>query len=547
MARVIKARRAPPWPSPPTPDLPSKVIADALVDCYLRTTEAIYRVLHIPTVRRDYQTLWLSQNSPSPNTAFLVQLKLMLAIGAVTYDKQFSLRASAVQWVHEAIAWISEPKFKSRLDIPILQTSLLLLIAQERVGAGGDSIWISIGTVFKKAVFLGLHRDPARLPKGTVFVAEIRRRLWNTILEMTLQSSLSSGGPPFISLDDFDTAPPGNFDDDQLVATNDPVPRPEDVFTQVSISIALHKTFSQRLAVVKFLNDLSSSGTYEETLQLDAQLRTAYRELGRTLQAFSKSGTGPSPTGSSPSPFEIRAVDFEMHRYLSSLHVPYFGPGLHETAYAFSRKVVVDSSLKIWRAAYPSSGLTSITETTSSGWDDLAQLAVCSSGFYSTVTIHAALLISIELRTQLQEEESLVPVPLRPDLLTVLNEAKVWCLRGIEVGETNVKGYLLMSVVGAEVEGLQRGLDKDAITQLLIRAAENVEEKCLPILKQIAATQGQEQTEEDMLLQELVATPGEVMEDWGFMNPDGMFDLGNTEPVNWIYNDDIDQRMPTLW
>lgn len=544
LARIIKTQRAPPWPSPPTRELPNKEICDTLVEYYLRTTESIYRILHIPTFRRNYEALWASTTA-SHNTSFLVQLKLVLAIGASLYDKRFSLRALAVRWVHEAQVWVAEPKYKARLDIQPLQTNLLLLLAQERMGDGGDLIWISVGALLRKAVYMGLHRDPSRLPPRTAFAAEMRRRLWNTILELTLQSSLTSGGPPFITLADFDTAPPGNFDDDQLVAgdqvvAGDLVPKPEGDFTQVSMTIALRKTFPQRLAVVKFLNDLASSSTYEETLRLDAELRTAYKALGRTLQAYSCSGSRPAP-----SQFEIRVVDFIMHRYLSALHLPYFGPALHETAYAFSRKVVVESSLKIFRAACPSSSASSslslapiaqqfqgggraAPSSSSSDWvgDDqlLPRLAVCSSGFYPTVAIHAALLIAVELRTQLQEEESLLgPPTLRPDLFSVLDDAKAWCLRVLEAGETNVKGYLLMSLVTAQIEGLMRGMEMNDVAGLMVKAAENLEEKCLPILQEISAVLGQEQRAgaggaADGLQQASLDAPGEAMEeDWGFM------------------------------
>jgi hypothetical protein len=79
--------------------------------------------------------------------------------------------------------------------------------------------------------------------------------------------------------------------------------------------------------------------------------------------------------------------------------------------------------------------------------DDLARLIICSSRFYCTVAIQATLLLAVELKTQLQEEESLGPVPLQPDLLPILNDAKTWCLQCIEARETNIKGYLLMCVV----------------------------------------------------------------------------------------------------
>jgi hypothetical protein len=49
-------------------------------------------------------------------------------------------------------------------------------------------------------------------------------------------------------------------------------------------------------------------------------------------------------------------------------------------------------------------------------------------------------------------------MPLRPDLLAVLKEAKAWCLQVLEVGEMNVKGYLLISMVAGQIQGLIHGL-----------------------------------------------------------------------------------------
>jgi hypothetical protein len=100
--------------------------------------------------------------------------------------------------------------------------------------------------------------------------------------------------------------------------------------------------------------------------------------------------------------------------------------------------------------------------------------------------MQATIIIAVELRTQLQEEESLGPLPLRPDLLSVIDEAKTWCLKCIEAGETNIKGYLLICVVASQIEGLMRGLGKDEYPKLLVKAAEDAEEKCLPILEEMA-------------------------------------------------------------
>ena len=510
LARVIKSQRAPPWPTPPKTGIPSKDVADELVDCYLRTIEPIYRVLHVPNFRKEYEALWSSDTEPE--TGFLVQLKLVLAIGATTYDEHFSLRTLATQWIYEAHSWLSEPEFKSRLSIQSLQTNLLLLFARETAGIGGSLIWISVGSLLRMAVHMGLHRDPVRLHKRTMYAAEMRRRIWNTILEVNLQSSISSGGPLLVSLDDFDTNPPGNFDDDQLV-TEDPAPQSENEFTQTSITIALRKTLPLRLAITKFLNDLSSHRTYEETLQLDAEFKETYKALRRTLQNCK------SHTGASPSQFEIRVVDLHMHRYHSALHQPYFDQALQETAFAYSRKVVVETSLKIWCAVHPSSSITaaqSRSNVTLSERDDLARLTICGAGFSRRVTHQAGCLLAIELRAQVQEEDSLGPVPLRPDLLSVLEETRSWAMQCIQAGETNIKCYLLLSLITTQVDGLMRGLRKDELPALLVKTAEDVEDECLPILQEKAAESQKEGTV-DGLDQMSLNVASETMEDWDFM------------------------------
>lgn len=505
LARVIKAQRAPPVASFRPPELPSKEVSDALVDCYLRSTESVFRVLHVPSFRQAYEAMWAGNTAPS--TAFLVQLSLVLALGATTYDDSFSLRTPATRWVCMARTWLAGPRPKADLDIPGLQTDILYLLAQERVGVAGDSPYVLVGTLIRRAISIGLHRDPSSMAPKTVFAAEMRRRIWNTILELALQSSLTSGSPPLMSLDDYDTSPPANFDDDQLLADN-PVPQAADHFSQISIAIALRSTFPQRLAVVKFLNDFTSPVSYERTLRLDAELRFAYKSLARTLLAYKR-----SDIHQSPSHFEIRLVELYMFRYFLCLHSPYMGAAFQDSVYAFTRTIVVESSLKIWRVACPT-----ITERQderiSSETNELRRLVMCTSGFFPTGAVHAAILIALELRTQLKDEENLEPVPLRPDLLSVLHEATDWCLQAIEAGETNVKGYLLMRTISTQIDGLRRGLEEEQIADMLIGLVENIEERCIPILRKML-TEGPEERSEKSPLDLGESTTELSMEDLG--------------------------------
>ncbi|KAI8960882.1 putative C6 transcription factor [Daldinia sp. FL1419] len=527
LARTIKAQRTPHWPPPLMTDLPSKDIADELVDCYFRTTETIYRILHIPSFLKDYEAHWTSQ--AEPNTAFLIQLKLVLAIGATTYDEKFTLRVPAMRWVYEAQTWISEPGFKHRLNLQFLQNNILLLLAREFADVGPDLVWISAGTLVRIAVYMGLHKDPTRLPKMSTFTAEMRRRLWNTILEISLQLSLTSGGPPFISMDMFNTEPPGNLDDEQLLL-EDPPPKPEGHFTQTSMAITLRKIFQTRLAVVKFLNNHGSSGTYGETLRLDTELRTSYKAVLRILQGF-KSTTGPQP-----SEFAMDVVSLLMNRYILSLHIPFFVPAMEEAAYAYSRRVVVETSLKIWRGIFPSP-LTLTSEpshnTVLPAQHYLARLVVCASGFFRISPLQASVLIASELMGQLREEETLGLGLVRPDLLSVVHETKIWAWKCIEAGETSIKGYFLASLHVAQIGGLIQGLEKEELSRFVVKEGEKAEEECFPLLEQMLASEKPEGTNGG--LEQTSTSP--LAEDWDMTMSDALFDFGETELINWGFDE----------
>ncbi|KAF2260502.1 putative C6 transcription factor [Lojkania enalia] len=527
LGRVIKSRRAPQWPSPPTAELPSKSIADELIDCYLKTIETVYRILHIPSFRRDYEAIWTADTEPKAE--FLVQLKLVLAIGALTYDEQFSMRTSAMRWTYEAQTWLAGPGIKKRLGISLLQTSILLLLARESIAIDGSFIWISTGELLRLAVYMGLHRDALRLPRRTFYEAEMRRRLWNTILELILQSSITSGGPPFISIEDFDTEPPRNLDDNQLEA-EEAMPKHESEYTQTSTAIALRKTLPIRLAIAKFLNNLGSRSTYQDTLRLDAELREAYKVLCQTLQRYK------SNTGQAPSDFEIRTVELIMHRYIIALHIPFYSGSFNTSTFAFSRKAVIDASMKIWYAAFPPSSMmtpASRSNTPSLHKDYLARLTTSGAGFFHIVPFQAVFNIAVELKTQLQEEENpgLGPVLMRFDLLSVLDDAKEWFLRSMRAGEVNMKCLLLLNLLRARINGFMGRVSKEDCGNLLNSAAQEALQTSLSILEEMAAQgDGFDIDSLDM---------SDLMEDWDLMQM-------NIEPMGWVFNDDTTQEL-SFW
>ncbi|ELQ34112.1 hypothetical protein OOU_Y34scaffold00795g1, partial [Pyricularia oryzae Y34] len=405
MHSAVASRRAP----------CSRDLCDQLVDNYFRTFETVYRILHVPKFRREYAKYW--EDPTAVRDVFLIQLQLVLAIGACLHDDMFSLRHQATEWLYDAQHWITmpTPTFKARLSLDAMQSMCLLHIARETTGVGADLTWISAGELLRNAIFMGLHRDPDKLSKMPTYRAEIRRRLWGTILEMALQASIDSGGPASISLSDFDTKLPSNFDDVQLddtegePALEPPQPMPADHFTQTSVQIALHKSFPTRLAIAQYLNDFRSNGNYSTTLRLNTEMTAACRTLSMILRAFRSRDSRDSPgsaTNQHPSEFQILMTELITHRYFLALHMPWQTALQRDPSHYFSRKVSVETAMMLHRSCCSDGVSEDGRAAESAARADFVRLSICGSGIYRNNNLQSTVTLATELIWQLREEKA---------------------------------------------------------------------------------------------------------------------------------------------
>ena len=467
--------------------MPPRDVANKLVDGYLRSVETVFRVLLVPSFKSDYEQYWAAPDKAS--LSFVIQLQLVMAIGATLYDSRFSMRKSAVQWVTEAQYWLIVPPAKGKLTISGLQIMILLSIARETASVGGDLVWIHVGSLLRSAFYMGLHRDPSRLPTMSRLDAEIRRRLWNTILELELKTSGDSGGFPTVSPETSDTKAPADIDDIDLM--NDDKQNHNEAgerFTDMSIALALRESFRDRLAIYQMLNATPFRGTYDDTIQLHRRFMKSLKTLMKRLKAY-------PPSGRQPTAFQCRLVEIIARRSLISLHLPYLGAGIKEPAFSFSRKEVVESAVKSYYLLFPSLATSPNSssplisdgddlEVLSTEGDDLARFTVCAAGFWRLIASQSSMIVILELQTTMQEEDSIGPPTPRPDLLNVLRHSLPLYLSRIQAGETNVKGYLFAAALAGHVQGLIDGLSGSKVTEPILSAAMKTEKICFDILKQ---------------------------------------------------------------
>ncbi|KAF7863219.1 hypothetical protein EAF04_007301 [Stromatinia cepivora] len=458
--------------------VPEKEISDRLVNAYFRTFESVYRILHIPTFEEEYALYW--KDPAAASMAFVMKLLLVMAIGTCFYEDPIlssSLHPKAQHWIAVAQAWVSAPSEKHRLNIVGLQIHCLLIIARQVNSVGGDLTWISAGSVYHLAMCLGLHRDPAHFPKMGPFHAEMRRRLWSTVLELSLQSSQDLGMSPLINTQDYDTELPANIDDSEIseTTTKAPASKPVTIFTQTSIQISLMRSFCTRLEIAKAVNSFRSETSYEETLRLGSTLSSVSRSGSALLQSFFTSNSEQKPN-----PFQIKIHDFFTIHFLLALHRPYAVKAKVNPTYYFSRKVCLETSLSLLAPAISLPERFNLSEP-----DDWTLLTWTASGITKGIYIHAYIGLGLELNQQLEEDPPLplsisAPPPQQLEILRILRSGRDWASNRILRGDTNIKGHVFISCLCGQIEALQKNTSTE---EGIITEARKSVEYCLQLMK----------------------------------------------------------------
>ena len=532
MARAAKAERPIKWHTNPNfkDYIPPRDVSDKLVSLYLRTCESHYRILHIPSFIAEYNDYW--RDPSSATTASTIKILLVMAIGTCFDQEEGNedLRSMAQQWVYSAQSWTAAPFEKSRLNLPGIQIHCLLVLARQTNAVGGDLIWTAAGTLLRTAFQMGFHRDPKHFPKVPLFVAYMRRRIWATTLEMAIQTSLEAGMPPLIALDDFDTEPPANVDDEEIWPSMTALPRskPNDVYTQTSIQIILTSSQCTRLRIVYLLNKFQSGPTYDRVLSLDRDVTDACNDACRLMKVFSASERRPTA-------LQRILLDILIRRYLLHMHIPFCVQSTVDPRYYYSRNVCLDAALAIFfhsGAADLPLGLDPHIV------DDYARLKLVGGGIFKEIMLHAATIITVELLRQLEDDvksglpPSIQKKATRQPLYQAVEDIITLTAARIREGENNAKGHLFLSAASAQIQAMTNGVRPEDVVP---EAAKQSALHCLELLRARTKMPPDTPTESDVGTN--VSGGMESLEDldYGFnvFLPDANLNL--EVPDSWIF------------
>lgn len=449
---------------------PSGVIIDDLIALYFSTFESCFRILHFSSFKREYDSY--NKQPEAAKGSFVVILMLVLSIaGTLHHDSQVrkDISSKVQSWISISQTWLSGPLEKDRLTLKGIQMHCLLLISRQVNRVGADLVWISAGSLVRMAMQMGLHQDPNLLRGMDVQQREIRRRLWYTILEINAQSALDSGMTPLIAEVDYTTQPPSNMSDEDLDNAADlqegEFQYPEDPLK--SFQSVLAQSIGLRLNAAVIINSLDKEPSYDEVLSTGEKLSLACTEAADVLNPVAI-----AENQGSTSHFAHSFCSHLLRRFLLCLHFNYAIRAKANPIYTFSKQVCLEIAL----------------EFVSLLSDDLyCKLLVKGGGMFRDIITRGAVMIYLELISGL--ESGISPfsktrnrnrqIPLLEDANLVLDYAK----NRMYQGETNVKGYVFLSMATARVQALYEGVSSQEATT---KAALDSLKLCHEILSQMA-------------------------------------------------------------
>ncbi|KAF5973496.1 hypothetical protein FBULB1_8242 [Fusarium bulbicola] len=449
--------------------LPARRTCDSLVDAYIKTLESVLRIIHVPSFLREYEHFWEDAASAvsTADETFACKLLLVAALGSITFnptesqqDQATSSREHSNNWISYVKDWLARKSVKGmRGDLSMAQIACLLALTRHthhQDSAPMGVAWLSEGHgLTHMAVQMGLHREPrVRSPNMSVKEAEIRRRLWATMLELSLQVSVDQGLPAPIAPESYDCDVPSSIADDDLVLGVEP-----QSVTRSSVLMLLAQTQRLRLRILQLVNAPGSSKKYQECHILASELNTAC-------------SAGESKLDSQLSDFQSGFLTSFAKPFVLALHEAFAEEAYSKPEYYYSRRMRMEISAQL------------LSCTASPG--PYSALLTNGSGQFSLMQRQATMSLCLDLIRDFEEDSfPNLDSASRVKLGDILSNAITLFKRRVEVsrGSESTEEFVLFSCALSYIEILQRKEDSEKVDARVNDAAKAVLKVCSDIME----------------------------------------------------------------
>ncbi|KAH7021285.1 uncharacterized protein B0I36DRAFT_425030 [Microdochium trichocladiopsis] len=255
--------------------LPPRDETDSLISIYLDQFEQIHRIVHVPTFKKQYASFWdpARTRSAAMTVLVLAMISVSVCLDMTVSNKFVGVKSSSFQraakWVKACDNWHANQSHKHRMLIHY-QIACMLYMAKRVNIIKKKRFWSTTGVLVRDGIITGLHQDPEHMSvQVSPFYQEMRRRLWATMVEFDVQSSVDQGVPTLMSQVYNDADAPRNIDDDQFDENTEELPEsnPDDKYTLSSYQHLSRRSLPLRLELTRILTMSRGALDWEQALR----------------------------------------------------------------------------------------------------------------------------------------------------------------------------------------------------------------------------------------------------------------------------------------
>ncbi|GAB1319362.1 Pyrrolocin cluster transcription factor fsdR [Madurella fahalii] len=353
--------------------LPPKAEVDRLIAFFFDQSSfpiTVPPIIHLPTFMREYDDHW--EDPSRTNLIWLGLLFSILGITMLAYHQHPDLEPSSYSGLSESRLHLYRTRTAQCLLSGDIAKCLPYTVETLRFNATAElnrkddnrrGLWIMTGVIVRAAINMGYHRDPP-LSLFSPLRAELRRRVWLSVVAMDDMASLLAGFPRMVTGSvHADAAEPRNVFDWELsddLHAELPASRPMAEMTPTTYLIAKGRLFRVLGRVADAVYSPpplmspfpgGSSSGYDAVLEVDRALRIAYdaipEHLRPSLSPFSSLNPllGPSRTGNTGASVPNLGLLCMYHKGMCLLHRRFLSLRYRsDTRFATSRKACIASA-----------------------------------------------------------------------------------------------------------------------------------------------------------------------------------------------------------
>jgi hypothetical protein len=208
--------------------LPSKNVADQLVNQYFMAVHYVARTVHRPTFEAQYTMFWgqiATGTEPMPSQQAVIFAAFFSAAVSMSEEQvpqHFGTSKSAlVDSLRSGTEMaLAKANFLRTTKIDTMQAFVMYLIPLIRAEVSRAHSAL-VGTAIRLAECMGLHRDGTHYSMTPVEI-QVRRMIWHELCFLDMRTCEATGPRPQIRRDDYDTQYPLNVNDSDLLQSPGP-------------------------------------------------------------------------------------------------------------------------------------------------------------------------------------------------------------------------------------------------------------------------------------------------------------------------------------